>query len=158
MKSLIFVLKRAPAGRSAAELGFLSEVFSETPFFQSFQQEFGQAGYEQLLRNLRYEFGRRDRKVLNMGELGRKFYIILSGSVSVLIPRQGSESGIGEEEQGNTEFIEVNELGSGDCFGEIALLNSVPRTASCVCKEETHLGVLTAETYMKIVGFYGGRD
>ena len=143
--------------RNEEELEFLQEVFGYIPFFQSFQKDFDQETFETLLRKLRYEYGKKDRKIFNFGDMGRKFYIILSGGVRVLVPKTPNDIEEDEDEDSqNTkkqEFLIVNELNSGDCFGEIALLNSVPRTATCICREDTHFVVLTAETYMKIVGF-----
>ena len=150
---LIYVLKKKPMSRTEEELEFLQEVFSYIPFFKLFQREFDQNTYETLLRKLRYENGKKDRKIFNYGDMGRKFYIILSGGVQVLVPKTISSEEAPEETSKKTEFVLVNELNTGDSFGEISLLNSVPRTATCVCREDTHFVVLTSETYMTIVGF-----
>jgi hypothetical protein len=40
----------------------------------------------------------------------------------------------------------------GDYFGEIALEQRIPRTASVVSKTECTVGVLTYESYQKILG------
>ena len=140
--------------RTTEELEFLQEVFSYIPFFQLFQREFDQNTYETLLRKLRYEYGKKDRKIFNYGDMGRKFYIILSGAVQVLVPKNTSSEEPFEETAKKAAFVMVNELKTGDSFGEISLLNSVPRTATCVCQTDTHFVVLTSETYMMIVGFF----
>jgi len=42
-------------------------------------------------------------------------------------------------------------LGIGASFGEIALRNMVPRTASVLCTENTQFAVLSMESYNKIM-------
>lgn len=54
-----------------------------------------------------------DRMLAEQGEIGHEFFIVLDGRVMVL--------------DGRTP---VRTLGPGEFFGEIALLESVPRTAS----------------------------
>jgi cAMP-dependent protein kinase regulator len=51
------------------------------------------------------------------------------------------------------EFIEreVSDLGPGESFGEIALLNDAPRTANIKCKSNVDLAVLSREKYTKIL-------
>jgi CRP-like cAMP-binding protein len=63
------------------------------------------------------------------GEEGLGFYLLLSGSANVI--REGAL---------------VAELGSGDFFGEIALIDHTPRTASVVATEPTIcLGILRSD-------------
>jgi ATP-binding cassette subfamily B protein len=59
-----------------------------------------------------------DRRVIVQGDPGNRFYIIVRGKVDVVV--QGPE--------GSEERIAV--LQDGDYFGEIALLEDVPRTAT----------------------------
>jgi CRP-like cAMP-binding protein len=54
------------------------------------------------------------------GEPGDSFYIIVSGRMRVVF----------EDEYGTERTVAL--LGVGDCFGEIALLENIPRTASVV--------------------------
>jgi CRP-like cAMP-binding protein len=41
----------------------------------------------------------------------------------------------------------VAELGAGLQFGELALASSRPRTATILCLEDTHFGVLTKKNF-----------
>ena len=45
----------------------------------------------------------------------------------------------------------LNTLGPTDCFGEIAVLDQAPRTASAVCAGSVRCLVLTAERFRSIV-------
>ena len=49
-------------------------------------------------------------------------------------------------------FQEVGEIKSGNSFGELALLNDKPRSATSVCKEECHFAILGKKHYNSILG------
>lgn len=65
------------------------------------------------------------RTIMGEGELGQEFALILSGEAEVV--RDGKV---------------VATLGPGDYFGEVALLDSIPRTASVVAKTDMDLEVI----------------
>ncbi len=69
--------------------------------------------------------------IFRQGDPGDSFYIIHSGKIRVFLR---GEDGV---------ETELNQLGPGDCFGEIALLREEPRTTDIEAIEETHLFVLT---------------
>ncbi len=64
--------------------------------------------------------------LMRQGERGTEMMVIVSGSVSV-------------DRDGNR----LNTLGSGDFFGEIALVDGGPRTATVTAEEPTRLLVLS---------------
>ena len=64
--------------------------------------------------------------IVSEGEQAVAFYIILSGKVDV---RKGDRS--------------LSELGPGSCFGEMALLDGLPRAASLVALEDTECLAMT---------------
>jgi diguanylate cyclase len=64
--------------------------------------------------------------IFHEGEVGDCAYIIESGSVSIFMATQGNEQPIGL-------------VGRGEIFGEIALLDAQPRSASAKCEEKTVL-------------------
>ena len=68
--------------------------------------------------------------IFERGAPGDTCYIIVSGEVEVLVP-----DALGNE-------IVVSTLGTGDFFGEIALLQSVPRTAAVRATQSSHFLVL----------------
>ena len=81
--------------------------------------------------------------VFHMGELGDTFYIIEAGEVEVLAPDMGTQpSGV------------INRLREGDFFGEIALLRSVPRTATIRVVKPTRLLAINREDFDLVVEKY----
>jgi Cyclic nucleotide-binding domain/Major Facilitator Superfamily len=69
--------------------------------------------------------------VITEGEIGDRFYAIADGEVSVV--KDGRP---------------VAMLGRGDGFGEIALLRSIPRTATCVAQTPAALYTLSKEPFV----------
>jgi Cyclic nucleotide-binding domain len=72
--------------------------------------------------------------VMREGDLGEEFHVIASGSASVTVrgtPRPP--------------------LGPGECFGEIALLRDIPRTATIVAAEPLHTLALRREQFLVAV-------
>jgi NADH dehydrogenase len=65
--------------------------------------------------------------VFSEGELGDRVYILLSGRAEVVRRALNGAGGRGEE------IVAV--LGPGECFGEMALLDSAPRSATIRCIE-----------------------
>jgi CRP-like cAMP-binding protein len=85
----------------------------------------------QLLARLADEIHlRAGEQVIGAGELGREFFIIENGSVRVV--RFGRE---------------VAELGSGDYFGELALLGEPVRNADVVAVTDVDLVVMTSTQF-----------
>jgi CRP-like cAMP-binding protein len=68
------------------------------------------------------------------GASGREFVVIVDGSASV--HRRGQK---------------VNELGSGDFLGEIALVSRGPRTATVRTTQPTHALVITAPSFRALL-------
>lgn len=75
--------------------------------------------------------------------MGDKFYIIIQGTVSVIVP-------IPVNDQIN--MVPVAQLSTGMAFGELALLKNQPRAASIKCLTNCHFAVLSKVDYMKVIG------
>ena len=73
----------------------------------------------------------RGEALVRQGEPGRGLYVLLSGRVKVV-----KEIADGEE-------LQVAALGPGDFFGEMAVLDGAPRSASVIASEDTEVLVLT---------------
>ncbi|MGH2726571.1 MAG: cyclic nucleotide-binding domain-containing protein, partial [Actinomycetota bacterium] len=72
--------------------------------------------------------------VFREGEPGDRFYVIAAGEASVSM--------------GNGKPMK---LGPGDCFGEIALLRGVPRTATVTARSDLELFALASEPFLAAV-------
>jgi CRP-like cAMP-binding protein len=73
-------------------------------------------------------------EVVREGEVGETFYVVGSGRVDVL---HGGKL--------------VATLGTGQYFGEIALLHEVPRVATCVARSDAELYELERQVFVSAV-------
>ena len=73
--------------------------------------------------------------VITAGDPGDRFYLIERGQLDA---RRGSEV--------------LSTMAAGDCFGEIALLRDVPRTATVVATDDSVLHALEREDFLAAVG------
>ena len=77
--------------------------------------------------------------VFEQGDPGERFYVVESGRAEVVC-----------------DGLVVDTLGRGDCFGEIALLNDQPRTATIRASADgtMRVSVLQRHTYLTAVTGY----
>lgn len=106
------------------------ELLRGTPIFGPL----GPANLERLARNLVPIDVAEGDVVIREGDPGDRFYVIERGTMHVT--RAGAE---------------LATLGSGDFFGEIALLRDVPRTATVVASEPVSLRALDREHFLAAV-------
>ena len=74
------------------------------------------------------------RTIFNEGDGGDEMYIIHEGSVRVMINTRAPDGTVGPST--------INMLYTGQCFGEMILLNSAVRSASVIAAEPTTLIVI----------------
>jgi putative peptide zinc metalloprotease protein len=97
------------------------------------------AEIELLCSRLRAEEYAPRRAIIRQGEKGDRFYIIRRGHVEVTARTK-------------TGYSEVqNRLGRGDYFGELALLQDVPRNATCRAVVPTEVLSLSREDFERLV-------
>jgi uncharacterized membrane protein len=69
-----------------------------------------------------------------MGDAGSAMYLVESGDVNIHLPGDGSRR------------VSLKDLGSGEYFGELALFDHMPRSASALATTDTMLLELSRET------------
>ena len=77
--------------------------------------------------------------IVNQGKGGEGFFVVYGGKVDVIRERADGNKAV------------VNHLTAGDFFGEMALLDDGPRTATCVAVEATNCYVLPRWDFMAVL-------
>lgn len=100
-------------------------------------QRLPQLDLEFVLEHAEHRWFPERAAIIQQGDPGDRFYILLEGSVRVL--RDGEA---------------IAELGPGDFFGETALLLDMPRNASIVASEHALTWSITRAAFQRLVGGY----
>jgi CRP-like cAMP-binding protein len=100
--------------------------------------ELGSQQIEHLAACLREETYERDATIIRQGDVGDAFYVIEAGRVRMTFEKDGKD-------------IVVAERGPGEYMGEIALLLSVPRTATVRTLVPTTVLTLRREDFQRLV-------
>ena len=108
---------------------------SETDVFKSLPEE--QLG--EIARVVQDKVVPANTIIFRQGDPGDSFYIIHSGKIRVFLR---GEDGV---------ETELNQLGPGDSFGEMALLRDEPRSTDIEALEETHLLVISKEEFEQVL-------
>lgn len=117
----------------------VSHLLGDVPLFKGLsQQDLEAMGRKLVLRKLH------DRQlVFARGDRGSSMFVVLSGGARIFLPAEGP----GEAP------TPLKELPPGGFFGEMALLDQEPRTASVEAVGETVVGELTREDF--VIGLQG---
>lgn len=127
--------------RTKSQLKLLSRYISNLSFFKIHIVPIGDDIVRKSCEYLHYEFYPINSYICKIGDPGDKFFIIIQGQVKVFI--KPSE---------DSNLTEASTLGQGSSFGEYALLYNHPRIASILCTTDTHLAVLSKQSYLQILG------
>ena len=82
---------------------------------------------------------RKNTVVINEGDDARSLYIILSGKVKVFLSNADGKE------------IIINTQGNGEHFGELALLDDAPRSASVMTTEKSLIGVISKTDFVNLL-------
>lgn len=113
----------------------ITELFSKVPLFEGISPEDRAA----LARAATLRTYRRGETIVQQGQPGDAFYVLVKGRVAVAIA-----SPDGRE-------VVLNTLGEGDHFGEMALLDDAPRSASVVAQEKSDLAILSRAVFLDLL-------
>src|SRR5690606_34485508 len=92
-----------------------------------------------ILPLLKSEEFRKNFKIIEEGSIGDSMYIILEGSVRVT--KYGH----------NQQEIPISSMGSGSYFGELSLVDRLPRSANVTTNEDSNLLILKREAFEKLL-------
>jgi CRP/FNR family cyclic AMP-dependent transcriptional regulator len=113
----------------------ITELLARVPLFEGLSP--GDRMNIRDATSIRYY--RRGEKIVSQGEAGDAFFVIVRGrvGVSVLSP-EGRE-------------VVLSTLGDGDHFGEMALVDDQPRSATVAATEKSELAVLTRDAFLGLL-------
>ena len=113
----------------------VTELLARVPAFAGLSPE----DREALARVATLRPYRRGDRIVSQGERGDSFFIIVKGrvQVSVLSP--------------DAREVVLTDLREGDHFGEMALVDDHPRSATVTAAERSDLAVLTRESFFELL-------
>jgi len=111
------------------------DLFQKVPLFSGIPAEDRLA----LARAATVRTYRRGDVIVRQGQPGESFFVIVRGRVAVtILSPDGRE-------------VVLNTLGEGDHFGEMALVDDAPRSASVVAQERSELAILSREVFVDLL-------
>ena len=113
----------------------VARVLADVPVFSGLSD----AERTELIAHLRARRFSRDEVVFHREDAGGHLYVILSGSVKVAIP----------DEEGHEVVVAVER--DGAVFGELALFDDAPRSATVTALEETQVVTLAREDFLRVL-------
>ncbi len=102
-------------------------------------RDMDQAALAEVAGLLRHRRFRRHEVIFHAGDPGDALFIVVSGSLKIVLPSP----------EGNEAIIAT--LRPGDFFGELAVLDGEPRSATAVALEATELEALARAPFLELV-------
>jgi CRP-like cAMP-binding protein len=97
------------------------------------------AGLESVGRTVRTRRFRRGEVIFHLGDPGDALFIVMSGAIKISLPSDAGDEAI------------LATLRSSDVFGELALLDGAPRSATATALEPTETLVLPREQFRELI-------
>ncbi len=117
----------------------ISKILKQVPIFRML----GKESIDFIVERLKFKTFQKDEVICNIGDPGDEMFIIISGKVKICI----------YADNGKTEQV-VATLGTGDYFGEMALLTGETRSASVIATEPCEMFVLQKNDFDVILEKY----
>jgi CRP/FNR family cyclic AMP-dependent transcriptional regulator len=112
-----------------------TEALSTMPLFRGL----GDDALESIARGLRVRRFRRGEVIFHLGDPGDALFIVTSGAVKITLPSETGDEAI------------LATLRPGDFFGELALLDGAPRSATAAALERTETLVLPRQRFRELI-------
>ena len=144
LASLLSILSTPHKDRTPVQILQLEDYMQSITFFSDLIKNVNRQVMLQCCQFMTLEQYSEGEFVFHADDEADKFYVILSGSVTILRPNGRVD--------GKRTYQQLAVLKAGSSFGELALIQSTSRSASVLCRELTHLGVLMRQHYLRILG------
>jgi CRP/FNR family cyclic AMP-dependent transcriptional regulator len=112
-----------------------AESLSRIPFFAGLDD----AALDRLAAGTRTRRFRRGEVIFHAGDPGDALFIIISGEVKISLPSEGGDEAI------------IATLKPGEVFGELALLDGAPRSATASALSATEAVVLPRDRFRELI-------
>jgi len=112
-----------------------AQTLANVPLFGGLDE----SGLDSVARSLRSRRFRRGETIFHLGDLGDALFIVASGVVKIMLPSETGDEAI------------LATLRPGDFFGELALLDGAPRSATAVALEPTETLVLPRDRFRELI-------
>jgi CRP-like cAMP-binding protein len=113
----------------------MSEALAAVPLFGGLDGD----GLENLIRGMRVRKFRRGETVFHLGDPGDALFIVMSGAIKITLPADSGDEAI------------LATLRPGDFFGELALLDGAPRSATAVAIEACETYMLPRDRFRELI-------
>jgi len=113
----------------------MTDTLAAVPLFAGLDDD-GLAG---LMRGMRIRRFRRGETVFHLGDPGDALFIVVSGAIKITLPAETGDEAI------------LATLRPGDFFGELALLDGAPRSATAVAIEATETYILARDRFRELI-------
>ncbi|HEY9827895.1 MAG TPA: DUF1003 domain-containing protein [Stenomitos sp.] len=119
----------------SAHLQDIARLLETIEFFQGLSHE----DFRALAQNVIHHRFRAGELIFNYGDMGSSMYLIVSGDVNIYIPGNASRR------------LSLKDISSGEHFGEMALFDHSPRSASAIATTDVEALELTRETLLQLM-------
>jgi len=113
----------------------MTDALAAVPLFGGLDEE----GLANLIRGMRLRKFRRNETVFHLGDPGDALFIVMVGAIKITLPADTGDEAI------------LATLRPGDFFGELALLDGAPRSATAVAIEPTETWVLPRDRFRELL-------
>eukprot|EP00602_Paraphysomonas_sp_CaronLab_P009967 CAMPEP_0185037936 /NCGR_PEP_ID=MMETSP1103-20130426/32986_1 /TAXON_ID=36769 /ORGANISM="Paraphysomonas bandaiensis, Strain Caron Lab Isolate" /LENGTH=1097 /DNA_ID=CAMNT_0027576151 /DNA_START=155 /DNA_END=3448 /DNA_ORIENTATION=- len=147
------ILAKQGEQRSYDDLIILKSRISQMDFMKSVFSSLHPRQVDELCRGMLFEIYEANQYVFHQGDVGDKFYVVLSGSCDVLLKQKTGNLVPDEEGKMVEEYVDkvIFTCKPGSQFGERALDYDEPRAASIITTEFTELITITQTAYRKML-------